>query len=66
MGRPIRQIDKFAELMSEWTAPEDARPDLPADPGGNAADCARRLGLKPSAGNGLLQRMRRDLGWQAR
>ncbi len=65
MAAPIRQIDRFAELLSQWTAEEDATVACPADPGGDAAECARRLGLSRASGNGMLQRLRRDLGPQA-
>lgn len=59
MSRPIRQIDRFAELLSEHDADAGNR-------GGHVADCARRMGISPAQGNGILQRMRRDLGPQAR
>lgn len=32
---------------------------------GNAQRAAREMGLQASSGNGMLQRLRRDLGWQA-
>lgn len=51
----LRKLDRFAELLSHH--------DLASgDHGGNAADCARRLGLDPVTGNGMLQRLRRELG----
>lgn len=51
----LRQLDQFAELLSHHDA-------ATGDPGGNAAECARRLGLDPATGNGMLQRLRRELG----
>jgi len=66
MRAPIRQIDRFAEVLSQWTAAEDATDVCPADPGGNAGEAARRIGLSRASGNGMLQRLRRDLGPQAR
>jgi hypothetical protein len=57
MGAPIRQIDRFAEMLAES---EGTRDD------GNVGIIARRLGLHKASGNGMLQRLRRDLGWQAK
>lgn len=53
----IRQIDRFAELLA-------ASAGTPDD--GDVAKIARRMGLKASSGNGLLQRIRREQGDQAR
>lgn len=36
------------------------------DPGGNPRVAAQRVGLKPESGNGMLQRLRKRLGDQAR
>ena len=59
MGRPIRTIDRFAELLSEH--------DLATgDPGGNVRKCAGRMGMAAQDGNALMQRIRRGLGWQAK
>jgi hypothetical protein len=66
----MRQIDRFAELIAEHVDSYDvAAGRAPAlDPGGNCAAAARVLGLRNPTrdGNCLLQRLRRDLGWQAR
>jgi hypothetical protein len=69
--RPKRddsQLDRFAELLSEHWDEDDVKAGLAkrADPGGKAAYCAIKMGLSPSTGNGLLQRIRRELGDQAR
>ncbi len=67
MPDPIRQIDRFAELLAEHVTPEDARrAGVRPNKGGNCVLCARKLGLADATGNGMLQRMRRDLGPQAR
>lgn len=57
MREPIRQIDRFAELLAKTAGTPDD---------GNVAKVARRMGLDPGTGNGMLQRLRRDLGDQAR
>lgn len=76
--RRLSSIDHFAQLLSEHIDDQDLAAGrnlatgeaLPAhaqlDLGGNVASCARRLGLKPANGNGLLQRIRQRLGDQAR
>jgi hypothetical protein len=57
--RGMDALDRFAELLSHH--------DLTTgDHGGDARACARRMGLNPASGNGMLQRLRRRLGPQAR
>lgn len=52
-------LDRFAELLSQH--------DLETgDRGGDPRASARRMGLSPASGNGMLQRLRRRLGPQAR
>lgn len=56
--RPMtRQLDVFADRLAAtaWTSVD-----------GNVAIVARRLGKSPANGNGMLQSLRRELGWQAR
>jgi hypothetical protein len=53
----IRQIDIFAEHLAESAG-------TPHD--GDVARIARKMGLKSSSGNGLLQRLRREQGDQAK
>jgi hypothetical protein len=56
--KKIGRLDQFAELMSEH--------DLETgDVGGNAGECAIRMGLHRRQGNLMLQRLRKGLGWQA-
>ena len=50
--RPMGAIERFAELLSEHDTET-------GDRGGNVATCARRMGIKPSQGNAMLQRIRR-------
>lgn len=57
MSQPLRQIDRFAELLA-------ASAGTPID--GNVAAIARRMGQDASYGNAMMQRIRRDLGPQAR
>lgn len=52
----IRKIDQFAEALAQ----SEGTPD-----DGNVAKIARRVGIKAGSGNGMLQRIRRELGWQA-
>lgn len=60
-------LDRFAALLAEHVSPEDAaRSGKDADPGGNAGECAVRMGQKRAQGNLMLQRIRKKLGWQAR
>ena len=59
--RRLGALDRFAELLSEHDADEGG-----TNRGGNVAECARRMGIKPSAGNAMLQRIRKRLGPQAR
>lgn len=59
MAAPIRQIDRFAELIAEHDI-------ATGDRGGDPRKAARRMGLDPARGNSLLQRLRQDLGPQAR
>lgn len=70
-------LERFADLLAEHTdqADLDAGRNLATgkplaegaelDPGGNVRLCAQRLGVKPAAGNAMLQRMRQRLGPQA-
>lgn len=60
-------LDRFAEELSKHSTPEDvaAGTALVVDEGGNAGECAVRIGLKRASGNGLLQRIRQRLGPQA-
>lgn len=53
----MRQIDRFAELLAQHG---------PGDTGGHVGKCAERMGLSREEGNSILQKMRKDLGWQAR
>lgn len=49
--RPMaRSIDVFANHLKRH---------------GNVQRAARDMGLAPASGNGMLQRLRRELGWQA-
>lgn len=57
MTTPIRQIDRFAEALARSAG-------TLAD--GNVAQAARAIGLSGNNGNAMLQRLRRDLGDQAR
>lgn len=57
----MRQIDRFAELLAEHDAFAK-----PPKKGGQAAACALKMGLSPLTGNSMLQRIRRQLGWQAK
>lgn len=57
--RKLGALDRFAELMSEHDTET-------GDRGGDARACAQRMGLKAASGNGLLQRIRKRLGPQAR
>lgn len=70
-------LERFAELLSEHTDEADlaAGYNLASggplnanrlDPGGNAGRSAQRMGLKAQSGNGMLQRIRKRLGRQAR
>jgi hypothetical protein len=71
-------LDRFAELLAEHIDEADLQagrvlatgkelgPRAALDPGGNAAASARRMGLKGQTGNGMLQRIRKRLGDQAR
>lgn len=52
-------LDRFAELMSEHDTET-------GDRGGDARSCASRMGLNAASGNGMLQRIRKRLGPQAR
>lgn len=63
-----RQIDRFADLLAEHIdqADIDAGRGDRLDPGGDARKAARELGMAGQSGNGMLQRLRRDLGWQAK
>lgn len=45
-----RQIDVFAAALARH---------------GDAQKAAREMGLQPSSGNGMLQRVRREVGKQA-
>lgn len=62
-----RQLDIFAAYMAEHTDADDVRAGRGRriDPGGDAKHAAARLGLSPGTGPGMLQRLRRELGWQA-
>lgn len=76
--RKTGALDRFAELLSEHIDQDDLDagrnlatgkplPDgATLDPGGNVPEVARRLGVKGSQGNAMLQRLRQRLGWQAR
>jgi hypothetical protein len=55
----LGSIDRFAELLSEHNLET-------GDVGGDVAECARKMGLKPGSGNGMLHRIRKQLGPQAR
>ena len=55
-----RQLDIFAAYLAEHDAFSK-----PPKRGGDAAKTAQRMGLAASSGNPLLQRLRRELGWQA-
>lgn len=55
-----RTLDVFAAYLAEHDASAK-----PPNKGGDAKRAARRLGLAESSGNGLLQRLRREIGWQA-
>lgn len=71
-------LHRFAEALSEHVDEDDIAagqllatgvpiyPGAKPDPGGNPRIAARRIGLKPETGNGLLQRIRKRLGPQAR
>lgn len=62
-----RSIDRFADLLAEHTDADDiaAGRGTQLDPGGDVRKAAIALGLAPESGNGMLQRLRRDLGRQA-
>lgn len=66
--RGERTIDQFAERLSEHTDAADiaAGRGLRLDPGGDVRVAARFAGCDAASGNGMLQRLRRDLGPQAR
>jgi hypothetical protein len=69
--RKLDSLDRFAEALSQHVTEEDvasgrAPPGTSVDPGGNPRESAQRIGLLPSSGNGMLQRIRRRLGPQAR
>lgn len=60
MGRKSQgKLDDFAEALSRHSL------EL-GDRGGDAQKVAKALGLAHDTGNGLLQRLRKGLGWQAR
>lgn len=64
-------LSRFAEALSDHVNEEDVRtgrvpPGTPLDPGGNPRRAAQMIGLNPSSGNGMLQRIRKRLGPQAR
>lgn len=60
MGRKSQgRLDEFAELLSLHDIELGER-------GGDAQKVARIMGLAHATGNGLLQRIRKGLGWQAR
>ena len=63
-----KRLARFAEFLSEHTDAEDIAAGRGSilDPGGNARKAARLAGYAPTSGNGLLQRLRRELGPQAR
>jgi hypothetical protein len=75
---PMDALARFAEQLSLHIDEDDIEageilatgepllPNQKPDPGGNVRESARRIGLKPQSGNGLLQRIRRSLGDQAR
>jgi len=51
-------LDRFAEELSKH--------DLETgDQGGNAGECAIRLGYRRTQGNAMLQRVRKAMGYQA-
>lgn len=69
--RKLDSLDRFAELLSQHVDQDDVDsgrvpPGTPLDPGGNAAEAALRMGLMAQSGNGMLQRIRKRLGEQAR
>ena len=58
-GRPLKRLDEFAERLS-WHSIEGN------EPGGNVQLTARSMGLRDDTGNGMMQRIRKRIGWQAR
>lgn len=64
-------LQRFAEALSYHVTEEDvangkAPAGTPVTPGGNPREAALRCGLNASSGNGMLQRIRKRLGPQAR
>jgi hypothetical protein len=60
----MKQIDRFAELLSEHTTPEDAAAaGVPADPGGDVRAIAEKLGITTQYGHTLLYKLRTKLGF---
>lgn len=57
MGRPNRQTARFAEMLADSAGTAED---------GNVALIAERMGFGKGYGNAMLQRLRRDLGWQAK
>lgn len=59
---------KFAEELSKHTDAADieAGRGTVLNPGGRVAEVCERLGLTPKEGAAMLQRLKRDLGGQAK
>ena len=66
-GRAFRAYRRRSKLdATDRFAEELSRHDLlTGDPGGNVVECSRRMGVKPTQGNAMLQRIRKRLGPQA-
>ena len=56
--RNLDALDRFAEELSKHDIES-------GDEGGNVRECSRRLGLRPTQGQAMLQRIRKRLGPQA-
>lgn len=64
-GRNFRRRRGTGDALSRFALELSKHDLLTGDKGGNVVEVSRRLGINPSQGNAMLQRIRRRLGPQA-